>query len=108
MFGAERDLELLHNFSWKDVAENPTWQAEQLAYHYLFWTILSTEDREGWSVRGLSLSQRGNHYLLVLKATHEGTPYVAFTTEKTPTACVRSTCRRWLENRLEWHKDKFG
>lgn len=107
MFGPERDIELLKNFAWEDLVEDPKWRAEQLAYHYFFWTLLFLESQKSVTIDGCSFSQRGRAFLLVVRATIKGIPQVAYTTEKSPTGCVRTFCRAFLEERVKWHKDKF-
>ena len=107
MFGPERDLELLKDFDLQDRLADAKELADATAWYYFSIIMIHSAVKPGWSFDGCSFSQKGNFVLLVVKATHEGTPYVAFTTEKSTTGCVRSFCRRWLEDRVEWHSDKF-
>lgn len=107
MFGPQRDLELLREYDLASLLEDDQAHAELLALWYFTHRVLHTNVKLGWSFDGCSFSQRGRFCLLVVKATHEGTPLVGFTTEQTPTGCVRSFCRRWLEERVEWHADKY-
>lgn len=107
MFGVEADLERLKDIDWEKVAEDPSWKREHLAFHYFFERLLRIEDQNGWSIDGCSFSQRGLNTLLVVKATREGTPLVAFVTEKTHTGCVVAFSRLWLSERVTWHPDKF-
>jgi len=107
MFGPQRDIELLQEVELERMLEDPQARANMMAWLYFGRIVIHTSVKPGWSLDGCSLSQRGPRTLLVVKATHEGTPYVAFTTEATTTGCVRSFCRRWLEERVEWRKDKY-
>lgn len=107
MFGPQHDLELLKDFPWERVAQDAAWKREHLAMHYFFEILLRLEDQNSWTIDGCTFSQRGPNTLLVLKATHEETPLVAFVTERTHTGCVVTCCRMWLEQRLKWHADKF-
>lgn len=107
MFGPEHDLELLREFDWEKVAADPAWKREHLAMHYFFEVLLRLESQNSWSVDGCTFSQRGPNTLLVLKATHEDTPLVAYCTERTPTGCVVTMCRLYLEERVKWHPDKY-
>jgi len=108
VFGPKSDLERLKKWDWDKVSESPEWRAEQLAFHYFFNVLMCTTDQNGWTMTGCHFSQRGLNTLLVVKAEHEGTPLVAFQTEQFPTGCVRSFCRRYLDQRVEWRKDKFA
>jgi hypothetical protein len=107
MYGPENDLRLLNAFDLEQLMQDPDDRANVLAWYYFSLKVLCPNVKPGWSFDGCSFSQRGTMVLLVVKATHEGTPYVAFTTERTTTGCVRSFCRRWIEDRVEWHPDKF-
>jgi hypothetical protein len=107
MFGAEHDIELLKAIDWENVAADPSWKREHLAFHYFFESILRERSQNSWTIDGCSFSQRGANVMLVVKGTHEDTPYVAFVTERTPTGCVVTFCRLWLEQRVKWHPDKF-
>jgi len=107
MFGPEADLELLKEFDLLEKLKDPQNLRDQTAWWYFSARMVHSNVKSGWSFDGCSFSQRGPHVLLVMKATHEGTPYVAFTTEATTTGCVVSFCRRWLEGRVEWREDKY-
>lgn len=107
MFGPEHDLKVLSSINWEEVAADPTWQREHLAYHFFFESLLKVECQNGWTIEGCSFSQRGANTLLVVKATHEETPLVAYCTEKTPTGCVVAFSRAYIMDRVRWHADKF-
>lgn len=107
MFGPKHDLELLKKVDVVARLDDEDFLRATLAWSYFASIVIHTNVKVGWSFDGCSFSQRGQMVLLVVKATHEDTPYVAFTTERTTTGCVVSFCRRWLEERVEWHKDKY-
>lgn len=107
MFGPSQDLALLSEVDLDEVLQDPESRRDLLAWYYFATKCIHTLVKPGWSFDGCSLSQKGNMCLLVQKATHEGTPLVAYTTGRTPTDCVRIFCRRWLQERVEWHSDKF-
>ena len=102
------DLDLLKRFDWDRVASDPEWQREHLAMHLMFESILNVEDVDGWSVHSLSLREKGLFFNLVVKATHDGIPLVAFVTDKRPTGCIVVFGRLWLEGRVKWYPDKFA
>lgn len=108
MFGPKHDLELLREYDWEKVSRNDQWKADMLALTYFFDTILHITDQNGWTVTGCSVSQRGLNTLLVVKATHDGIPLVAYCTEKFPTGCVRTFARMYLQDRVKWHPDRFA
>lgn len=107
MFSPKSDLEQLQAVKESWPPQDEAWRAEQLAYHYFFWELLWGPTKNGRSIEGCSFSQRGTHAMLVVRSTFDGLPQVAYTTEKNPTACVRTFCRMYLEGRVQWHKDKF-
>lgn len=107
MFGPKHDLELLHEFDLPALLADPGELADATAWYYFSVIMVKDPVKPGWSYNGCSFSQRGPRVLLVVKATHEDTPYVAFVTEQTTTRCVRVFCRLHLEERLEWRPDKF-
>lgn len=70
--------------------------------------IVNQMEATGWQYRGMTLKYQGWKSLLVVKATHEGTPYVAFITERDTTACMRAYMRMFDQDRVKWKKDQFG
>jgi len=58
--------------------------------------------------RGESIKNQGWATLLVVKGAVDGTPVVAFVTERTPTDCMRVFLRQVDERRVEWKEDKFA
>lgn len=107
MFGPKRDLELLKEFDLRSKLDDPQELRDQTAWWYFSSIMIHTAVKSGWGFDGCSFSQRGPRCLLVMKATHDELPYVAFVTEQNPTACVVTFCRMWLEERVPWHKDKY-
>jgi hypothetical protein len=107
MFGPDHDLEILRSTDVGELLNEPAQQRDILAWLYFASRVIHSNVKPGWSFDGCSFSQRGRMVLLVVKATHEDTPYVAFTTEQTTTRCVVTFCRRWLEDRVDWHADRF-
>jgi hypothetical protein len=62
----------------------------------------------GYYYRGESFKDQGWSTLLVLKVAREGTPLVAFVTERTPTDCMR-VCLDLIEGgRVGWREDRFS
>lgn len=104
----ENDLQRLRDFDWAEVSADPSWRRETLALYYFHTTLMCMTDQNGWTFTGSSFSQRGLNTLLCVKAQREGTPLVAFVTEKLPTGCVVVFCRMWLEDRVKWYPDKYA
>jgi hypothetical protein len=107
MFGPENDLALLSKFDLETELEEPEARRDLLAMYYFVTRLLFTAVNSEWTLQGCSFSQRGHLVLLVVKATHEETPYVAYVTEQSTTRCIRIFSRLWLEGRVKWHPDKF-
>jgi hypothetical protein len=107
MFGPENDLALLSQFDLASELEEPETRRDLLSMYYFVTRLLFTPVDPEWTFQGCSFSQRGHMVLLVVKATHEDTPYVAFVTEQNTTRCMRVFARQWLEQRVSWHKDKY-
>jgi hypothetical protein len=107
MFGPENDLALLSKIDLSAELEEPETRRDLLAMYYFVTRLLFTPVNPEWTLQGCSFSQRGNLVLLVVKATHEETPYVAYVTEQNTTRCMRVFSRQWLEGRVKWHADKF-
>lgn len=107
MFGPARDIELLRDFNLLERLDDQRTLADMTAWFYFQEKVIHSNVKPGWSFDGCSFSQRGLNVMLVMKATHEDTPYVAFITEQTTTGCVRTFCRLWLEERVEWYPDKY-
>ena len=114
MVGPENDLALLAATDIESELENVESKRDllstfssSLAMYYFVTRLLFTPVNPEWSIQGCSFSQRGHMVLLVVKATHEDTPYVAFVTEQTTTRCMRVFARQWLEGRVKWHNDKY-
>lgn len=107
MFGPENDLHLLQSTNLEAELQDPEAKRDLLALYYFHSRLLFTPVNPEWTLQGCSFSQRGNLVLLVVKATHEDTPYVAYVTEQNTTRCVRVFARQWLEGRVKWHTDKF-
>lgn len=107
MFGPLHDLSLLQQFDLENELSNPESARDLLALYYFATRLLFHKVNSEWEMQGCSFSQRGERVLLVVKATHEGTPYVGYVTERSTTSCVRIFARQWLEGRVKWHKDKF-
>ena len=70
--------------------------------------LVNCFEQRDWIYRGESFKDQGWAMLLVVKGAHEGTPLVAFVTEKTPTDCMRVFLRMMDEGRVEWREDKFA
>jgi hypothetical protein len=62
----------------------------------------------GYEYRGHNIKDMGWCFLLVVKATLEDTPLVAFINERTPAHCMRVFIRRLEEKRVKWQEDKFA
>jgi hypothetical protein len=107
MFGPENDLALLAATDIEAELADAESKRDLLAMYYFVSRLLFTPVNPAWTIQGCSCSQRGRMVLLVVKATHEDTPYVAFVTEQTTIRCMRVFARQWLEGRVEWHKDKY-
>ena len=107
MFGPLHDLKMLREWTWAESVPDPETERDLRALHYFHDRMLFSNLNSDWSLQGCSFSQRGNQVLLVVKSAHEGTPYVAYVTERTTTRCIRIFARQWLEGRVKWHKDKY-
>lgn len=70
--------------------------------------LVNCFEEVGWVYRGESFKDQGWATLLVVKGAHEGTPLVAFVTERTPTDCMKVFLRQMDEGRVEWREDKFA
>ena len=107
MFGPQHDLDLLQQWDYESEMDDPESRRALLAMVYFHTRLLFCKVNSEWTLQGCSFSQRGTLVLLVVKSTHEGTPYVAYVTEQTTTRCMIVFARQWLEGRVKWHKDKF-
>jgi hypothetical protein len=65
-------------------------------------------DECGYEYRGHNIKYMGWQTLLVVKATLEGTPLVAFVNERSTTRCMRIFCRKLVEKRVTWQEDRFA
>lgn len=108
MFGAEHDLELLKELTWEKASSDPKAQRDMLGLLYFFGILLQRLVDGQPNVYGCSFSQKGLHSMLVVKAIVDDIPRVAYVTERTPTGCVVTFGRMWLEGRVKWHKDKYA
>lgn len=108
MIDQQQQLERIRATTWSTIEEDPKLERVVRALYYFYSTILMTGPNFPVEVTGCHFSQRGLNTLLVVKANVEGTPQVAFVTEKFPTGCVVTFCRQWLEDRVKWHLDKYA
>lgn len=76
-----------------------------MAMFFMYLVNLGEED--GWQYDGHSLKMGSPMCMLTVKAHIEGTPYVVFTSGRTPTSCVRVFIRKLEEGLLEWQPDKY-
>lgn len=107
MFGPLHDIELLKAFKIEQELDDPVGRRDILALFYFHNRLLFHPVNPDWTFQGCSFSSRGLRVLLVVKATKQDIPYVAYVTEQTTTGCVRVFARQWLEGRVKWHRDKF-
>lgn len=108
MFGTKHDLDLLKEYTWEKAVSNDKLQRDMLALLYFFDMLMMRIVDGQPAIYGCSFSQRGQHSMLVVKALVDDIPRVAYVTERTPTGCVVSFSRMWLEDRVKWHKDKYA
>lgn len=69
--------------------------------------LVNLADHDGWSLDGYSWTERASLGCLVVKATIEGTPYVVFTSARTPINGMRIFLRKLDEGLLNWVPDKY-
>lgn len=62
----------------------------------------------GREFRGLSLSQKPDEWLLVLRVWEGDIPQVAFMSDSTTTGCMRKLLGRLERDELVFYRDKFG
>lgn len=46
-------------------------------------------------------------FRMTVKVVRDGTPLVAFVTERTPMGCMLTFCRMWFGERVKWVDDKY-
>lgn len=59
-------------------------------------------------MHGFSLRESYAGWLLVVKATQDDVPLVAFVSGENPTSCMRQFRRGLRETKVNWTKDKFA
>ena len=70
--------------------------------------LVNLADHDGWSLRGYSWKQSEYLGCLVVKATVDGVPSVAFTNAKTAVSSMRIFLRKMEGEFLEWVPDRYG
>lgn len=107
---AQRDAQLLEHLRTVEAEYKDNRLLDERDHRALVWFFVYVQnafsqfDRE-WV--GASFRQRGEICNLVVKSRTNGTQQVAFVTGRTPTVCVRIFARKWYEDRVEWHNDKY-
>ena len=69
--------------------------------------LVNLLEAEGASYDGHSLRIGTPMCLLVVRGTIDSIPHVAFTSARTPTACMRIFLRKLDEERVEWTVDRY-
>ena len=69
--------------------------------------LVNLGELQGWEYCGQSFTLKQPMSLLVVRATLDGIPHVAFSSGRTPTACMRAFLRKADEGWLEWSVDRF-
>jgi len=62
----------------------------------------------GAELRGWNVASLGWCYRLIVKATIDDTPLVAFISERTTSHCMRVFLRQMEEKRVKWSLDRFA
>lgn len=70
--------------------------------------LVNLAEGDGWSLRGYSWKESEYLGCLVVKATIDDLPRVAFTSAKTPVNGMRVFLRKMEGGFLEWVHDKYG
>lgn len=107
-FGPEHDLALLREWDFEELCKEPRHKRDLMAIDYFMNSVLHITSQDGWTFTGCSIRQKGTNTNLTVKAELDGTPLVAFVTEKFPTGCVVTFCRMWLEGRVKWYPDRYA
>lgn len=81
-------------------------QVETLAMFVMY--LVNLAEHDGWTLRGYSWKEADYLGCLVVKATRDGVPLVAFTSAKTAINGMRIFLKKLEGDFVEWTKDKYG
>lgn len=98
-------LRTIHDLDDTGTVITPT-ELRALVWFFIYGENVLSQIGGTW--RGCSFRQNETTCLLVVKATIDDLPQVAFITARTPTDCVVTFCKQWHADRVKWNNDKYA
>lgn len=81
-------------------------ELRSLVWFFTYGQNVFSESGRDW--KGATFRQDETTCLMVVKSDLDGIRQVAYITDRTPTGCIVSFCKKWHGDRVEWFKDKYG